>query len=185
MMKWGDSPNAEKALFGFTFIESSFFPIPPDPLLIAMVIANVKKWLRLALITTAASVLGAVLGYLIGLFAFETVGRSIVEFYGLEEEFNIVGEQFQQNAFWAILVAGFTPIPFKVFTIASGVFYINIITLLLASLLGRGARFTVVAWLSKALGARYKDKIERYIDILGLAFIALLVLGFVAIKYVM
>ncbi|MEX0934471.1 MAG: YqaA family protein [Candidatus Saccharimonadales bacterium] len=184
MMKWGDSPQAEKALFGFSFIESSFFPIPPDPLLITMVIANVKKWLRFALITIVASVLGAALGYLIGLLAFETVGRSIVDFYNLEEEFRLVGEQYRQNAFWAILVAGFTPIPYKVFTIASGVFTINIITLLAASLIGRGGRFIIVAFLAKTLGDRYKDKIERYIDVLGLLFLVLLVAGFVVIKHV-
>ncbi|MEX0934657.1 MAG: YqaA family protein [Candidatus Saccharimonadales bacterium] len=184
MMKWGDSPQAEKALFGFSFIESSFFPIPPDPLLITMVIANVKKWFRFALITTIASVIGAGLGYLIGFGAFETIGRSIVDFYNLEEEFKFVGEQYEQNAFWTILIAGFTPIPYKVFTIASGVFTINIITLLVASLIGRGGRFIIVAFLAKTLGARYKDKIERYIDVLGLLFLGLIIAGFVVIKYI-
>lgn len=182
MMKWGDSPRAEKALFGFAFAESSFFPIPPDPLLIAMVIANVKKWLRLAGITTLASVAGGILGYFIGYALFESVGQPIIDFYNYQKEFDIVGTRYNDNAFWAILIAGFTPIPFKVFTIASGVFGVNLVTLLAASTLGRSARFVLVAWLSKKLGARYKDKIERYIDVLGLAFLATIVLGFMAIR---
>lgn len=185
MMKWGDSPQAEKALFGFSFIESSFFPIPPDPLLITMVIANVKKWLRLAAITTIASVAGAVLGYFIGFALFETLGQPIIDFYDLQEDFVNVGKSYNDNAFWTILAAGFTPIPFKVFTIASGVFYVNILTMVAASIIGRGGRFALVAWLSKKLGARYKDRIERYIDILGFIFLAVLVLGFLAIRYLL
>ncbi|MEX0748892.1 MAG: YqaA family protein [Candidatus Saccharimonadales bacterium] len=184
MMKWGDSPQAEKALFGFSFTESSFFPIPPDPLLITMVMANARKWVRLALITTVASVLGALLGYFIGFALFETLGQPIIDSYGLQEDFDSVGESYERNAFITIFTAGFTPIPFKVFTIASGLFHVNIITLILASLLSRGGRFFIVAWLSQKLGAKYKAKIERYIDILGLAFIALLVGGFVALRYV-
>ena len=184
-MKWGDSPQAEKALFGISFSESSFFPIPPDPLLIAMVTANTKKWIRLALLTTVASVLGALLGYLIGFVFFESIGQAIVSAYSLEDEFKIVGERYDENAFLAVLVASFTPIPFKVFTLGGGLFQINIASLVIASLIGRGARFFMVAWLANMLGAKYKDKIERYIDILGFAFLALLVLGFVAIRYVM
>lgn len=184
-MKWGDSPQAEQALFTITTTESSFFPIPPDPLLIAMVTANTQKWARLALLTTVASVLGAVIGYLIGMFLFESAGRAIVDFYSLEEEFAAVRERYDANAFLAILAAGFTPIPFKVFTLAAGLFQINLLTLIVASVLGRGGRFFLVAYLSKQLGARYKDKIERYIDWLGLAFLALLILGFVAVRYVL
>ncbi len=184
-MKWGDSPQAEKALAGITFSESSFFPIPPDPLLIAMVTANAKKWFRLALITTVASVLGAVFGYWIGFALFESVGQAIVSFYGLESEFATVGERYDANAFLAILVAGFTPIPFKVFTLAGGLFQINLLTLIIASFMSRGGRFFLVAWLSSLLGAKYKDKIERYIDTLGFIFLALLVLGFVAVRYLM
>ena len=184
-MKWGDSPQAEKALAGITFSESSFFPIPPDPLLIAMVTANAKKWFRLALITTVASVLGAVFGYWIGFALFESVGQAIVSFYGLEDEFATVGERYDANAFLAILVAGFTPIPFKVFTLAGGLFQINLLTLILASFISRGGRFFLVAWLSSLLGAKYKDKIERYIDTLGFIFLGLLILGFVAVRYVM
>lgn len=184
-MKWSDSPQAEKALFGISFSESSFFPIPPDPLLIAMVTSNGKKWLRLALITTVASVLGAVLGYYIGFGLFESIGEAILATYGLEHEFAAIGERYDENAFLAVLAAGFTPIPFKVFTLAGGFFHINILTLITASLISRGARFGIVAWLARVLGARYKDKIERYIDIIGLVFLAVLVLGFVVMRYVL
>lgn len=184
-MKWGDSPQAETALFGISFSESSFFPIPPDPLLIAMVTANARKWLRLAMLTTVASVLGAVLGYYIGYALFESIGQAIVATYSLEAEFAAVGERYDQNAFIAILAAGFTPIPFKVFTLAGGLFQINVLTLITASLLSRGARFTIVAWLARILGLKYKDTIERYIDILGFAFLVVLVLGFVVVRYLL
>lgn len=185
MMKWGDSPWAERALFGFSFSESSFFPIPPDPLLIAMVISNAKKWFRFALITTVASVLGAILGYIIGLLFFESIGQAIIEAYHLHAEFETVGRQYGDNAFWAIFAAGFTPIPFKVFTLAGGLFQVNLVSLVVASVLSRGLRFTLVAFLAHKLGARYKDKIEKYIDILSIGFLVAIVLGFLAIRYVM
>ncbi len=185
MMKWGDSPWAERALFGFSFSESSFFPIPPDPLLIAMVISNAKKWFRFALITTVASVLGAILGYLIGLVFFESIGRAIIDAYHLHAEFETVRQSYDNNAFWAIFAAGFTPIPFKVFTLAGGLFQVNLGSLVAASLLSRGLRFTIVAFLAHKLGARYKDKIEKYIDVLSIVFLVVLVLGFFAIRYVM
>jgi len=183
MMRWGDSQGAEKALFGFAFAESSFFPIPPDPLLIAMTTSSPKKWLRFALICTGASVLGAVFGYFVGFALFESIGQPIVDSYGLQQEFVKVGESFNNNAFWSIFTAGFTPIPFKVFTIASGLFRVNILTLLIASALSRGMRFGLVAWLAHKLGSKYKRQIERYIDIISVVFLVLIVLGFLVIKY--
>jgi membrane protein YqaA with SNARE-associated domain len=185
MMKWGDSPWAERALFGFSFSESSFFPIPPDPLLIAMTVSNTKKWLRFALITATASVLGAALGYLIGFFVFETIGQPIIDAYHLQSDFEAVQQSYTDTAFVAVFAAGFTPIPFKVFTLAGGFIGINFPAFILASFLSRGARFALVAWLAHKLGAKYKDKIEKYIDLLSLIFVALLVLGFVAIRYLL
>ncbi len=185
MMKWGDSPWAERALFGFSFSESSFFPIPPDPLLIAMTVANTRKWLRFALITAIASVLGAALGYLIGFYVFESIGQPIIDAYHLQSDFEAVQQSYNNTAFLAVFAAGFTPIPFKVFTLAGGVFSINFPAFVLASFLSRGARFILVAWLAHKLGAKYRDKIEKYIDILSLLFVVLLVLGFVAIRYVL
>lgn len=184
-MKWGDSPQAEKALFGIAFSESSFFPIPPDPLVIAMVTANTRKWLRIASITAIASVLGAVLGYIIGFALFESIGQAIVTSYGLEEEFATVGERYDDNAFLAVLAAGFTPIPFKVFTLAGGLFHINLLTLITAAAVSRGARFGLVAWLASVFGAKYKDQIEKYVDVLGMVFLLILILGFVVVRYVL
>lgn len=184
-MKWGDSPQAEKALFGIAFSESSFFPIPPDPLVIAMVTANTRKWLRIASITTIASVLGAVLGYIIGFALFESIGQAIVASYGLEEEFATVGKRYDDNAFLAVLAAGFTPIPFKVFTLAGGLFHINLLTLITAAAVSRGARFGLVAWLASMFGAKYKDQIEKYVDVLGVVFLLILILGFVVVRYVL
>lgn len=185
MMKWGDSPWAERALFAFSFSESSFFPIPPDPLLIAMTISNTKKWLRFALITVVASVLGAAFGFVIGLAFFESIGQNIIDAYHLHDEFETVRQSYDTHAFLAVFAAGFTPIPFKVFTLAGGLFRINFPAFLAASFLSRGARFLIVGWLAHKLGARYKDRIEKYIDILSLIFVALVVLGFVAIRYVL
>jgi len=182
---WSEKKSAEKALAGLSFAESSFFPIPPDPLLIAMVTARPNKWVRLALICTLGSVLGGILGYIIGAGLFETVGRWVIDTYHLQTEFQNVGELFVQYTFWAVLLAGFTPIPYKLFSIAAGVFSINLPLFLLASLVGRGGRFFLVAFLMHHLGKRYKDKIEKYIDILGIAFVALVILGLVAVKYLL
>lgn len=150
-----------------------------------MVTANTQKWLRFALITSIASVLGAVLGYIIGLVFFESIGQTIIETYHLHDEFEAVGRKYDENAFLAVFAAGFTPIPFKVFTLAGGLFHINIISLVVASLVSRGLRFTLVAWLAHVLGAKYRHVIEKYIDVLSLIFVAILILGFVAIRYVL
>lgn len=185
MLKWAQTRFAERALAGFAFMESSFFPIPPDPLLIAIASASKRSWIRLALITTAASVAGALLGYIIGIGLFESIGQGIINTYGLHEEFVIIASRYEANAFLTIFTAAFTPIPYKLITIAAGVFHVNIIILIIASILGRGMRFTAVAWASHHFGKRYQSQITRYIDVLSLAFIALLILGFVAIKYLL
>lgn len=179
---WAEKPQAEKALAGLSFAESSFFPIPPDPLLIAMVTARPKKWLRLATITTLASVAGGLLGYLIGFLAITAVMPIIIQ-VGYEEAYYSAVEWFAQYGALAVIVAGFTPIPYKVFTIAGGAANMFLPLFIIGSFIGRGGRFYLVAFLMHHLGRRYKDKIEKYIDILGFAFIALLVLGFVVIRY--
>ncbi len=179
---WAEKPQAEKALAGLSFAESSFFPIPPDPLLIAMVTARPKKWLRLATITTLASVAGGLLGYLIGFLAITAVMPIIIQ-VGYEEAYYSAVEWFARYGALAVIVAGFTPIPYKVFTIAGGAANMFLPVFIIGSFIGRGGRFYLVAFLMHNLGRRYKDKIEKYIDILGFAFIALLVLGFVVIRY--
>ena len=180
---WAEKPSAEKALGGLSFAESSFFPIPPDPLLIAMVTARPNRWVRLALITTVASVVGGIVGYFIGMFLQDTVGVWIIETYHLQSEFATLGGIYATYTVLAVVVAGFTPIPYKLFSIAAGVFAVNLPLFILASFIGRGGRFFLVAALMFFFGSRYKDKIEKYIDILGFAFIALVVLGVVALKF--
>lgn len=180
---WAEKKSAEKALASLAFAESSFFPIPPDPLLIAMVTARPHKWVRIALITTASSVVGGAFGYLIGAFLQDTIGRWLIEAYHLQAEFTQVGAWYDEYTVLAVVVAGFTPIPYKLFSIAAGVFAVNLPLFLVASFIGRGGRFFLVALLMHHFGKRYKDKVEKYIDILGFAFIALVILGVVAVKY--
>lgn len=181
--KWADSKQATSALAVISFMESSFFPIPPDPLLIAMTTAKPKQWLKFALICTVASVLGGLFGYVIGLTLFETVGQWVINTYGLQTQFVELGRIYAENGFWALFAAGFSPIPYKLFTIAAGVFLLNIPLFILASAIGRGARFFLVAYLMHHFGQRYKDKIEKYIDVLSILFVVLLVAGIYVIKF--
>ena len=181
---WAEKPQAEKALAGLSFAESSFFPIPPDPLLIAIVTARPKKWLRFATITTVASVLGGILGYIIGAAAISAVMPIIIQ-VGYEDAYKSAVEWFANYGAFAVVVAGFTPIPYKIFTIAGGAAGMSIPLFLIGSIIGRGGRVYRVAFLMQHFGRRYKDKIEKYIDVLGIAFVLLLVLGFVLIKYIL
>ncbi|PID30494.1 cytochrome B [Candidatus Saccharibacteria bacterium] len=182
---WSEKKQAEQALAGLSFAESSFFPIPPDPLLIAMVTARPHKWRRLAFIATTASVIGGMFGYFIGTALQETVGNWLINVYHLQEQFLRVGELYDKYTVLAVIVAGFTPIPYKLFSIAAGVFAVNLPLFAAASFVGRGGRFFLVGFLMHHFGKRYKDKIEKYIDTLGVLFILLLVLGIVAVKYVL
>ena len=168
------------ALFLLSFAEASFFPIPPDVLLIALAVAIPKKSFKIALYCTIASVLGAILGYTIGMFFFDAVGNRIIEFYGIHEQFDYVAQKYNENAFAAI---GFTPIPFKVFTIAAGVFDVNLFVLLFASILSRGARFFLLAALIYRFGPTIKVFIDKYFNLLAIAFVLLLGLGFAVVKY--
>lgn len=178
VMRWA---RTERALSIISFAESSFFPIPPDPVLINLTLEKPKRWKRYASVTTITSVLGGVAGYLIGLLLFEGIGGQILETYGLAEEFQALGDVFSKNALLAIFGAALTPIPYKVFTIAAGVFRLNLLTFLIASIVGRGLRFFAVAGVISVLGERYKDRIEKYID--AISVIILLLVVVVAILY--
>jgi len=184
-LHWAKTPRALLALFGIAFMESSFFPIPPDILLIPMVIAKPRKWLPYAGLCTLGSLLGALLGYAIGWGLYETLGHWIVATYHLEDAMVLVGRKYQENAFLAIFTAAFTPIPYKVFTISAGLFRIDIVTLLLASLAGRFGRFFLVAASLRLFGRRIAATIERYFDVFSLVFAALLIGGFILVKYVL
>ena len=180
---FAEKPGAGWALFVIAFAESSFFPIPPDVLLIALAISVPAKSFRYALVCSVGSVLGGMFGYLIGLEFYDLVGRKIIEFYSLQEQYAAVKILYDQNAFLAIAIAGFTPIPYKVFTIAAGAFQVSFATLVYASTVSRPARFCLVAALFFFFGARIKPLIDKYFEALTLAFVILLVAGFVVVKY--
>ncbi len=182
-LHWAKTPHSTLALFILAFCESSFFPIPPDVLLIALAVALPKKCFKYALVCSLGSILGGCFGYFIGYQFFEYVGRPIINFYHITDVFNSVSEKYHDNAFAAIAVAGFTPIPYKVFTIAAGVCKINIFTLILASALSRSARFFIVAGLLYFFGPKIKTFIEKYFNILSIVFVILLIGGFFIIKY--
>lgn len=182
MEGYSEKPHAELALFLIAFTESSFFPIPPDVLLIAMAVSVPRKALRYALVCSAGSVLGGLFGYFIGWAFFETIGQPILQFYGAMGHYETVRDLYNEHAFLAILSAAFTPIPFKVFTIAAGTFEISVWTLLVASAIGRSARFFLVAGLFYFFGAPIKEFIDRYFEILTVVFFVLLVGGFVVIR---
>ncbi len=185
VMGWAESPYGTPALFLIALAESSFFPIPPDVLLMALAISAPKRAFFYAAVCLGGSVVGGMIGYLIGLEFYEMVGRRIIDFYGVTEQFEYVGRQYQENAFAAITIAGFTPIPYKVFTIAAGVFQISFATLVSASLLGRSGRFFLVGGLIRVFGPTIKAFIDRYLNILSVVFVVLLVLGFVVVKLVL
>jgi len=183
-IKWAESTHALIALFVIAVAESAFFPIPVDVLMIPIAISRPKKAFMIAGITLVGSILGAYLGYLIGFSFYETVGKAIFETYGLEDFVSKVTQQYNDNAFLAVAGAGFTPIPYKVFTIVAGIAKLNLVTFTIASIVGRGGRFFLVAGLIKVFGERIKSAIEKYFDLFSLLFLILLVGGFVLIKYI-
>lgn len=176
-------PDAEKYLAVLAFAESSFFPIPPDVLLIAMGFSNREKALRYATITTVFSILGGIAGYAIGYFVFEAIGKPIVSFYHLESLVDVVRQKYNENAFLTVFTAAFTPIPYKLITIAAGLFRISFAPFMIASVLGRGMRFFAVALIMQKIGPKAKPFIEKYFEWFTLAFTIILIGGFVAIKY--
>lgn len=180
---WSKSQHAFWALFGIAFAESSFFPVPPDVLLIPMVVGNPKKWWKIAGICTLGSVIGAFFGYFIGWLFYESIGKPIVDFYHFQSQMDYIGTQYAQNAFLTILTAAFTPIPYKVITIAAGLFKISLATLTIASVIGRAGRFFLVAGLLRIFGKKVEKFIEKYFDMLALLFMVLLIGGFLVIKY--
>ncbi|MBS3762823.1 MAG: DedA family protein [Planctomycetes bacterium] len=179
---WAETRYAEWALFILAFAGSSFFPIPPDVLLITMALAAPKKSLRYAGICMLGSVLGAFLGYGIGYFFFDSVGSAIIEFYGLEEAFGSFRAHFHEQGFLYVFGAALTPIPYKVFTITSGFCGISLLVVTSASVIGRGLRFFCVGALFKFFGPKIKEFIDRYFNLMTILFLILLVGGFVFVK---
>ena len=167
--------NAKWYLSLISFAESSFFPIPPDMLLIPMALASKAKALFYAFICTLFSVLGGILGYAIGYFFFNSVGIYIVELYHLENSFNIFEDYYKEFGILIVLGAGITPFPYKFITIASGVFGLNIFLFIIVSIIGRGLRFYLIAILLYFFGEKIKLIIDKYFNILTIVFFILLV----------
>ncbi|MCZ6802275.1 MAG: DedA family protein [Nitrospirae bacterium] len=174
MLSWSDSPYAVPALFLLAFAESSFFPLPPDVLLMALTLGDPSLGMYYAAVSTAGSVLGGIFGYGIGWQG----GRPILHRFVGEERIKFIHDKFQQYEGWAILVAGFTPVPYKIFTIGAGTFAVNFRIFVLASLVSRGARFFLVAGTIQMLGPWMKEVLEKYFNIFTLVFFILLALGF-------
>ncbi len=172
------------ALAAVAFVESSFFPIPPDVLMIPMIIAAPHRAFRIAAVAMVASVLGGMLGYAIGAFAFEQIGQPILESLGKTEQIEAFNERFNDFGFWAVLVAGLTPFPYKVITIMSGWTGLPFWTFMVTSIIARGGRFFLVAGLLWKYGEPIRYFIERRLGILLLLFLTLLIGSFYLVKYI-
>jgi len=183
-ISWAERPHGSWALFLISFAESSFFPIPPDVLLLALCFGAREKWAKYALICTAGSVLGGIAGWLIGWGLAESVAKPLL---GIFDPDGATQEKIQawyvQYGFLGILIAAITPIPYKVFTIASGLFHYSLPMLIVASIIGRGFRFFVVAGIVRLFGPRFRPFIEKNLEWCFVAAGVLLVGGFVAIKF--
>ncbi|MDL2123353.1 MAG: DedA family protein [Deltaproteobacteria bacterium] len=183
VLHWAKTPYGSWALFLLALSESSFFPVPPDVLLIALAVSIPKKSFKYALICTAGSLIGGCFGYLIGWQFMITVGEKIIQFYGLTHKMQYIKDLYMQYDAWAIGIAGFTPIPYKVFTISAGAFDINFTVFVIASAVSRAARFFLVGWLIYLFGPKIKTFIDKYFNILAITFVVLLIAGFAIIKF--
>jgi len=178
VMRWSAHPRAPWYLGGLSFAESTFFPVPPDVMLAPMTLARPDHWFRLALITTVASVLGGIVGWLMGYFAVELV-MPMIEQAGYSDAYERAQAWFLEWGFWAVLLAGFSPIPYKIFTIAAGVLSLNLPLFILASCLGRGGRFFLVARLVSWGGPSVEARVKQHIDFIGWVTVFVLLLAFV------
>jgi membrane protein YqaA with SNARE-associated domain len=177
-------PSALWVLAAVSFAESSFFPIPPDVMLIPMILANRSKAWLFAGVCTIASVLGGFFGYAIGYFLFETAGKWVIDLYGLQAGFNNFQQQFNEWGLWVILIKGLTPIPYKLETIASGAAHFDLFTFGIASLITRGGRFFLVAGLLYVVGDPIRHFVEKHLTLVTTGFVIIIVGGFVAFAYI-
>ena len=175
-------PRASWFLSFVSFIESSFFPIPPDIILIPMIIAKRTNAFLYAFVCTISSVLGGIFGYVIGFYLFNNIGIIIINYYGLTNQFTLFENYYLQYGIWIVLMAGFTPFPFKFITIASGVFGLNIFLFIIISILARGLRFYLIAILLKIFGTIIESFINKYFNILASVFFILLIGSIVILK---
>ena len=183
IMGMAASDRAPAALFGVSFVESSFFPIPPDVMLVPMVIAQRAKAWWYATLATIGSVLGGAFGYAIGFFAFESIGKPILEFYGKADSFGEFTQWFNEWGVWILIAKGWTPFPYKVLTITAGVTHMPFLEFMLASVITRAMRFFLVAGLLYFFGEPIRAFIEKRLTLVTTVFLVLLVGGFVAVRY--
>ena len=177
-------PKAVWFLSLVSFTESSFFPIPPDIILIPMIIAKRTRAWFYAFVCTMSSVLGGLFGYCIGYFFYNSVGKIILEYYGLTNQFIIFEEYYLKYGILIVIGAGFTPFPYKFITIASGVFGLNVFLFTVVSFFSRGLRFYLLSFLLKFFGEKIEKLIDKYFNILAILFFVLLVAGIVVLKYI-
>jgi membrane protein YqaA with SNARE-associated domain len=182
VMRWAAHRHAQWYLAGLSFAESSFFPIPPDVMLAPMALATTKKAWRFALITTIFSVIGGAAGYAIGMFAFDLV-QPVLEKAGYMGKYQLAVDWFSEWGVWVVFIAGFSPIPYKLFTIAGGVVAMAFIPFMIASLIGRGARFFIVAGLMMWGGEKMDQALRQYVDRIGWVVVALAVIAFIWLKF--
>ena len=192
MLSWGESRWGAWALFFFAMAESSFFPIPPDVLLIALCVGATKKSFRFGAICLVGSIVGAIIGYCIGYFLWQTpsgeytaLANFFFEHVFSVESFRSVGDLYEKYNFWIVFTAGFTPLPYKLFTISGGLFHINIVMFLLASIVSRGLRFFLIAALIWKFGAPIKKFIDKYFNLLAIVFTVLLIGSFFLVAKVL
>lgn len=183
VLHWAETPYGPWALFLLAFAESSFFPVPPDVLLIALAISIPTRAFKYGLICTVGSLVGGIVGYGIGLIGYEVVGKPIIEFYHGQELMYTIKRKYDMFGFWGVLIAAITPIPYKIFTISSGVFAFDFVQFLLASVIGRSLRFFAVAGLLWKFGPAIKNFIDKYFNVLAVLFVILLIGGFLLVKY--
>ncbi|MBU1171969.1 MAG: DedA family protein [Proteobacteria bacterium] len=183
VLHWAETPYGSWALFILAFCESSFFPIPPDVLLIALAVGLPSKAFRFALICSAGSLLGGCFGYLIGWQFMSSIGMKIIDLYGLHGHFEMIREKFNIYNAWIVFTAGFTPIPYKLITISAGAFKVNFLVFFIASAVSRSARFFLVSALIYKFGPQIRTFIDKHFNRLAVAFTVLLICGFVVFKY--
>lgn len=184
ILRQADSKYAELILYTISFCESSFFPLPPDPILISLCSLHKKKIARYFILCTIASLVGGLLGYFIGYELFDTFGKMILSAYSYEEQFFKIVKQFNNWAFWIIALKGLTPIPFKIITIASGVAHVNLFTFITASFIARSFRFLLVAVLCYFYGDYVKIILEKYQKTALTLLIGVTILGFILLFFV-
>ena len=185
VLSWANSRWGALALFVMSFVESSFFPIPPDVLLIALCLGCVARSFRYAAICTVGSVLGAMGGYVLGFYLWQGVQGWFIPAIFSQENFDTVAATYQKWDFWAVFTAGFTPLPYKIFTISGGVCHLNFGMFVIASIVSRGLRFFLIAGLLWRFGAPIKRFIDKYFNLLAIAFTVLLIGSFVVVKYLL